>query len=184
MAHGRGQERLYGRGDRLLTCVQKHACIPQTLLVCCCRAIGAAQGFKEPCKDIFVEADDVVSSIVAAPLLISRHMHSKGCLSQCQQGIADVVHSPTGHKKASGSSPRHHKHPRMHTDPAHPEQTHEPAQQPPQQQQPVPPHSQWYGCLFVAHQSPYAFETELHAITAVSKMLGGTLGTWKGHHSG
>jgi hypothetical protein len=42
--------------------------------------------------------------------------------------------------------------------------------------------AQWYGCLYVAHQSPYSFEAELPAITALSKMLTGVCALRKGSH--
>lgn len=122
---------------------------------------------------MFVDTDDVVSSITAAPLLAACRAHTRGC-SCCGtishgQGIADVaccsencgapnLHTRSSSGNSSGSSGS-------------------PSQRHAQQQMPLSTASgkeaQWYGCLYVAHQSPYGFEVELPAIVALSKILTG-----------
>jgi hypothetical protein len=124
-----------------------------------------------------------VASIAAAPLLTTCRTHSKGC-SCCishGRGIADVGYSSSGCASRAGSSrasstmsarPRHARKGHVAPQPPSPQQQRESATSPTSSAQ-----SRWYGCLYVACQSPYGFEAELPAITALSRML---TGVWQG----
>jgi hypothetical protein len=138
------------------------------------------QGSAPPSQDIFVDPDDVVASIAAAPLLTSCRTHTKGC-SCCMahgRGIADVGYTSSrstslgsiGHPgSAKSSSSGTHQHSARK------------AQRQPQQLQPGAS-PRWYGCLYVINQSPYDFSVELPAISALSMMLTGERVCREGHH--
>lgn len=126
-----------------------------------------------------MDADDVVASIAAAPLLTTCRTHSKGC-SCCishGRGIADVGYSSTNCGSSAGGSrasstksarPRQARKGHVIPQPPSPQLQCESAASSSSSAQ-----SGWYGCLYVACQSPYSFEVELPAITALSRMLTG-----------
>jgi hypothetical protein len=159
--------------------------------VLCHAVLWLLQDSKEPCNDVFVDADDVVSSIIAAPLLSTCRSHCKGC-SCCishGRGIADVGYSPDQGSSTRSNSPStcHSRSSSLQRRSGRGSQHQQRHQQQQRQQQPQSQakgegallssakESLWYGCLYVANQSPYDFDVELPAITALSKMLTGVV---------
>lgn len=134
------------------------------------------QGSAAPSQDIFVDPDDVVASITAAPLLTSCRTHTKGC-SCCMahgRGIADVGY--TSSRRTSLGSISHPGSAKSGSS-----GTHQHRARKAQQQQPGAS-PRWYGCLYVTNQSPYDFSVELPAISALSMMLTGERVCREGHN--
>lgn len=159
------------------------AAVPELITCCAVLCWAVLKETKEPSKDVFVDADDVVASIAAAPLLTTCRSHSKGC-SCCishGRGIADVGYSSPSCGSSAGSSrgsssmsarPLHSRKGHVAPHPPSPKQQRESASSLSSSPS-SSPQSRWYGCLYVACQSPYGFEAELPAITALSRMLTG-----------